>query len=167
MLLGSFRLVDKLLASLAFVGLAGLVLFGNASLGACGAILRLLAVLVEHDAIVGLGNLLAIDDCDILGPPLEGGQVLFALGLGRDGAVGLDKRAEMRLAILSVNGRVLGGHSEAALEYRDIRYIGGRDRVFVIAGSGVCRKGAGDGGEQEEKERSLLRAELHGGGRSR
>lgn len=61
-LLGRRRLVVGLFACSPLGRLSRLVLLADSSLGARSALLGLLACLVVHDTIVGLGDLLAIDD---------------------------------------------------------------------------------------------------------
>src|SRR4051812_23504420 len=82
--LGGFGPVLNLLAGLALLLLPLLVLGAYTAACACCALLRLRSVLVVHDAVVGLGDFLAVHDGGIAGPVLEGRELVGVATLARN-----------------------------------------------------------------------------------
>src|SRR3954470_390744 len=82
--LGGFGLVLNLLAGLALLLLPLLVLGAHTAACACCALLGLRSVLVVHDAVVGLGDFLAVHDGGIVGPVLERRELVGVATLARD-----------------------------------------------------------------------------------
>ncbi|KAI6763556.1 hypothetical protein HG531_012944 [Fusarium graminearum] len=70
-LLGRCRLSECFLACKILLQLSRLVSFGHTAFGAGGALLSVDSVLVEHDAVVGFGDLCAIDYSRVIWSALE------------------------------------------------------------------------------------------------